>query len=316
LFPSFNLGFIEFPAYFTLLMVGYTFVVLLAHHDVLKRDLMDGNRLLDLALVLILAGIVGARVLHVVADGYWDTYKNLCVAPLLVKGQPLDGGKKCYSDQECVDADKGDLCDPTKGTCHVKDCLRVFKFWYGGLVYYGGLALAIPIGIMFIRRFRMPMWKVFDLAGYGIPLGLVFGRIGCFLAGCCWGKVCALNSPMGLAFPRGSPAWDLHVHEGLITRAAAHSLPVYPTQLWEAFGCLVIFAYLYFWRRTRLRFEGQLLFLFVMDYAVLRFVIEFWRDDPRGAMFGLSTSQLVGIPMFVAGAFMYWWRRKVALDAG
>lgn len=315
MFPTFDLGFIEFPAYFTFLMVGYTFVVLLAHRDVLKRGGVDGNRLLDLALVMIIAGIVGARLLHVVADGYWDDYRNLCVAPLLVKGETLDKGAKCTSDEDCIAAEKGELCHPEKGTCHAQDCLRAFKFWYGGLVYYGGLALAVPLGIWFVRRFGMPVWKVGDLAGYAIPLGLVFGRMGCFLSGCCWGDVCPTSGHGGLIFPRGSPAWDSHVAEGLISRAATESLPVYPTQLWEAIGCLAIFAYLYYWRRTRARFDGQLFFTFLMQYAVLRFVIEYWRADPRGDLLGLSTSQLIGIPMFAYGAFMYWRHRGLAAAA-
>lgn len=312
MFPSFDLGFIEFPAYFTFLMVGYTFVVLLAHRDILKRGGVDGNRLLDLALVMIVAGILGARLLHVAADGYWEDYKNLCVAPLLVKGEAMEGGGKCTGDQDCVEADKGDLCHPEKGTCHAHDCFRAFKFWYGGLVYYGGLALAVPLGFLFIWRFRMPRWKVADLAGYAIPLGLVFGRMGCFLSGCCWGETCPADSSGGLSFPRGSPVWDHHVTEGLIHRAATESLPVYPTQVWEAAGCLVIFLYLYFWRRKRVRFDGQLFALFLMQYAVLRFIIEFWRDDPRGALFDLSTSQWMGIPLFVFGAVVYAWRFHVS----
>jgi len=315
LFPTFDLGFIEFPAYFTFLMVGYTFVVLLAHRDVLRRGGVDGNRFLDLGLVMIIAGIVGARVLHVAADGYWEDYKNLCVAPLLVKGEALPGGVRCKDDGDCVEAEKGDLCHPEKGTCHAKDCFRAFKFWYGGLVYYGGLALAIPLGIWFVRRFGMPVWKVGDLAGYAIPLGLVFGRMGCFLSGCCWGQVCPTPAHGGLSFPRGSPVWDHHLTEGLINRAATESLPVYPTQLWEAIGCMAIFLYLYFWRRTRARFDGQLFFTFLMQYAVLRFVIEFWRADPRGDLLGLSTSQLIGIPLFAYGAFMYWRHRGLAATA-
>jgi len=315
LFPTFDLGLIEFPAYFTLLMVGYTIVVLVAHKDVLRTGQMNPNHLLDLGLILIVAGILGARVLHVVADGYWDKYKNMCVAPLLVEGQRMPGGAKCTSDADCAEADKGDVCHPEKGTCHAHDCLRVFKFWYGGLVYYGGLALAIPVGIWFVRRRRMPLWKVGDLAGYGIPLGLVFGRMGCFLSGCCWGEACGDGGGTTcMSFPKGSPPWDHHISEGLIGRGALESLPVYPTQLWEAVGCLAIFLYLYLWRRARKRFDGQLFFTFLMHYAVLRFVIEFWRDDPRGALMGLSTSQLMGIPMFAFGAFMYWHYRKGVVD--
>ncbi len=314
--PVFHVGPIEFPAYFTLLIVGYTLVVLLGAREG-ERLGLDYNRLLDLGLILLAAGIVGARALHVVADEEWDTYRDLCVAPLQVQGQRLPNGKPCHSDQECRDADRGDLCHPSKGTCHVQDCLRVFKFWYGGLVFYGGLLLAIPTGLWFVRRHRMPTAQVADLAGFAIPLGLVFGRTGCFLAGCCWGRTCPTGFG-GLAFPPGSAAFDYQVEQGMIARSATETLPVYPTQAWEAAACLAIFAYLYFWRRTRKRFDGQLFYLFLMLYAVARFVIEFWRDDPRGDFLGLATSQWLGIPLFAVGAALYAraWRKYWGARAG
>ncbi len=314
--PVFHVGPIEFPAYFTLLIVGYTLVVLLGAREG-ERQGLDYNRLLDLGLVLLAAGIVGARALHVVADEEWETYRNLCVAPLEVEGERLPTGRPCRTDQDCQDADRGDLCHPTKGTCHVRDCLRVFKFWYGGLVFYGGLFLAILAGLWFVRRHHLPTAKVADLAGFAIPLGLVFGRTGCVLAGCCWGRICP-GSPLGVAFPPGSAVHDFQVEQGLIARTAAQTIPVYPTQAWEALACLAIFAYLYFWRRTRKRFDGQLFYLFMMWYAVARFVIEFWRADPRGDFLGLSTSQWLGIPLFGVGAALYVraWRRVGAQAQG
>lgn len=314
--PVFHVGPIEFPAYFTLLMVGYTLAVLLGAREG-ERQGLDYNRLLDLGLILLVAGIVGARALHVVADEEWDTYRNLCVAPLEVEGQRLAGGQPCRTDAECQDADRGDLCHPHKGTCHVRDCLRVFKFWYGGLVFYGGLFLAILAGLWFVRRHRLPTAKVADLAGFTIPLGLVFGRAGCFLAGCCWGKM-SPSSPLGVAFPPGSAAYDFQVEQGAISRMALESIPVYPTQAWEALACLLIFAYLYFWRRTRKRFDGQIFYLFMIMYAVARFALEYWRDDPRGEVLGLSTSQWLGVPLFLVGAILYLraWRMSRHLAKG
>lgn len=308
--PVFQIGPIEFPAYFTLLIMGYTLVVLLGAREG-ERLGMDYNRILDLGLILLVAGIVGARALHVVADEEWDTYRDLCVAPLKVQGQRLPSGRRCHTDQECLDAERGDLCHPEKGTCHARDCLRAFKFWYGGLVFYGGLFLAIPTGIWFVRRHRLPTARVADLAGFAIPLGLVFGRTGCTLAGCCWGRHTEVG---GVAFPPGSAVFDFQVEQGWISPTASEALPVYPTQAWEAVACLAIFAYLYFWRRTRKRFDGQLFYLFMMQYATVRFVIEFWRDDPRGGLLWLSTSQWLGIPLFLVGAALYAraWRRARA----
>jgi phosphatidylglycerol:prolipoprotein diacylglycerol transferase len=299
---------IEFPAYFTLLLGGYTVVVWLALRDAPRLGI-GHNDLLDLALVLILAGIVGARVLHVAADGYFMDYVHLCTDPFAVKGENLPRGKRCAADEDCRPlAERGfPVCNPDTGTCHQgRDCLRAFKFWYGGLTYYGGLALAIPVGIAFIRRRRMPLWRIADLAGWGIPLGLFFGRIGCLLAGCCYGR--PDDGPLGMSFPRGSPAWERHVEEGLIARAADHSLPVVPTQALESFASLGIFLFLYGWLRRRARFDGELFFVSCMLYAAARFLLEFWRDDPRGGIWGLSTSQWLGIPLFLYGLFE-WIRR-------
>ena len=311
MYPSFDLGPLHFPAYFTLLIGGYTIVILLAHREGLRIGL-DGNRILDLAMVMLFMGILGARALHVAADdGAWEYYRDLCVAPLEVKGEWLPGARKCTSDDQCAQAEKGELCHPTKGTCHQgRDCLRAVKFWYGGLAFYGGLALAAVVGYWFLRRHRMPIWKVGDLAGFAIPLGLVFGRLGCFLTGCCFGEACP-TCHGAIAFPSGTPAWEHHVEQGLIPRTAAESLPVYPTQLWEAGACLAIFLYLWFWLRKRRRFDGQLFFEFMMLYAVARFAIEFWRDDPRGIFLGLATSQWIAFPMFAYGAYMWIgeWRR-------
>jgi phosphatidylglycerol:prolipoprotein diacylglycerol transferase len=308
---------IPFPAYFTLLMGGYTFLTWVAHRDAPRLGI-DGNDLLDLAMVMIVMGIIGARMLHVVADGYLMDYVHLCTDPFAVKGEVLPKAKKCAVDDDCSPlATLGyDTCDPSTGVCHQgRDCLRAFKFWYGGLTYYGGLGLAIAVGIWMIRRRRMPLWRVGDLAGYGIPLGLVFGRTGCFLSGCCFGSLA--DPPFGLAFPAHTPPWDHHLELGLIGRSASESLPVYPTQLWEGIACLGIFAYLYFWRRKHQRFDGQLFFTYCMLYAVARFVIEFWRDDARGGVLGLSTSQWLGIPLFAFGAFMWLraWRRATAVPA-
>jgi len=303
---------LDFPAYFTMLMAGYTAVILLAHRDWLARGRRN-NLILDLGIILIIAGLLGARLMHVVADGQFKDYVNLCVDPMKVEGEPLPGDRKCVKDQQCVDARRGQVCQVDTGLCHQKrDCLRALKFWYGGLTFYGGLALAALVGIVYIKRRGQPLWEVGDLAGFAIPLGLVFGRVGCFLAGCCFGTTCA--APPGLAFPKGSPAWKLHVDQGLIAKSAAESLPVHPTQLYEAAACLLIFLWLYFFVRPRKRFSGQLFFLFCMAYAVARFAIEFLRADQRGEILGMSTSQTLGIPLFLFGLVMYIVYRRKGID--
>jgi len=131
--PTFELGPLEFPAYFTLLTVGFMLAIWLGWRES-PRVGVDQNQLLDLALLVLVMGIVGSRLLHVVADGYWDDYVNLCLDPLQIEGRALPKGYRCNADYVCAAWGRGELCDTATGLCHPgRDCLRAFKIWYGGL---------------------------------------------------------------------------------------------------------------------------------------------------------------------------------------
>lgn len=305
--PTFYLGPLEFPAYFTFLTIGYLCAVLLAWKHTFRMTGVDPNKLLDLSIVLLLSGLVGARLLHVLADGYLDDYINLCLDPLKVKGRHLKGMVPCTADEQCATAEIGEICNLAAGTCHqARDCLRAFKVWYGGLAFYGALIVCLPIGIGYMLRHkdRLDLWKVADLAGFGIPLGLVFGRIGCWFAGCCFGATS--DHECAVTFPKWSPAWERHVDLKLITKAAGSSLPVIPVQLLQVGVNLAMFLFCYWMFRRWRRFDGQVFWSWVAFYAVQRFGMEYLRDDYRGIWFGgtVSTSQLIGIPMLLAAAVM------------
>jgi len=305
--PTFHLGPLDFPAYFTLLTIGYMLATLVAWRESWKVEGVDPNKFLDLAIVLLIAGLLGARLLHVVADGHFWDYVYLCIDPMETTGRTLRSGRLCTTDTQCVDAKLGEFCNLAQGTCHqARDCFRAIKIWYGGLAFYGGLFLAIPAGVWYMRRHkdRLKFWKVADLAGFGIALGLVFGRIGCWFAGCCFGGVSAHDH--GVIFPRFSPAWDRHVELDLITRAAHDHLPVWPTQLWHVIANFSIFAITYLWYKKWRKYDGQVFWVFMVLYAVSRFILEFWRDDHRGIWLGgtLSTSQILGIPVILAAIWI------------
>lgn len=296
--PAIDLGFIQLPSYFTLLMVGFTLAILLAHAEGIKKGL-NGNAILDCGLLMLATGLIGARVLHVIADGQFMDYVHLCTDPDKVPGLSLAPGVRCADAEQCLRAGLGDVCDSAGGLCRQsQDCLRVFKIWYGGYAYYGGFLLAVPTGLWFLHRRQVSMWKVADLAGWGIALGLVFGRMGCFLAGCCFGE--PTGSPTGIAFPRHSPAWDKHVHLHQIAANAGQSLAVHPTQLYEAIACAGIFAVCLWRYRRGVRFDGEVFFLFMFLYAIFRFAVEFLRADDRGEWLGLlSTSQWISVPLLI-----------------
>jgi phosphatidylglycerol:prolipoprotein diacylglycerol transferase len=161
-------------------------------------------------------------------------------------------------------------------------------FLRSGGVFYGGLIGAVLTGYLLMRRYKLPWWRTADACAPGIALGNVLGRQGCFSAGCCWGKPTTL--PWGVRFTELG-----HEITGVPTGVALH-----PTQLYESFSMLVVFFFLLWLHRHR-RFSGQVILTYAFVYAVVRFIIEFFRDDPRGDVFGLttltglSTSQLIGI---------------------
>jgi phosphatidylglycerol:prolipoprotein diacylglycerol transferase len=174
--------------------------------------------------------------------------------------------------------------------------MQIFKIWEGGLVFYGGLVLAVIVAFWYMRWHRLPIWKVADLISPLIALGLSFGRIGCFLAGCCYGKETSL--PWGVVFKNPDSLARLNV-------------PLHPTQLYDAANGLAIFFFLN-WMEKRKTFDGQIFWLFLFLYSITRFFIEIFRGDPRGFLCGdlLSTSQGVGILLAIPSIFMLFYMKK------
>jgi phosphatidylglycerol:prolipoprotein diacylglycerol transferase len=175
--------------------------------------------------------------------------------------------------------------------------LGVFRIWEGGLVFYGGLILAIGVSLAYMKWHRLPIWKWVDLFSPSIALGLFFGRIGCFFAGCCYGKETSLF--WGVTFTDPNSLARLNV-------------PLHPTQLYEATGSLAIFFFLN-WMGRKKTFDGQVFWLFLLLYSTARFFIEILRDDPRGFLFGnsLSTSQGFGILLAMISIFMLFYLKRM-----
>jgi phosphatidylglycerol:prolipoprotein diacylglycerol transferase len=171
-----------------------------------------------------------------------------------------------------------------------EDPIKIFRVWEGGLVFYGGFLLAIGVAVGYMRWYRLPTWKIADLFAPSVALGLFFARIGCFMAGCCYGKETSL--PWGVTFTDPLSLARLHI-------------PLHPTQLYEAAGGLFLFLSL-IWMEKKKSYDGQIFWLFLLLYSILRFFIEFVRDDPRGFLFGtfLSTSQTLGILLAILSLFM------------
>jgi phosphatidylglycerol:prolipoprotein diacylglycerol transferase len=285
LFRFFDVG---FPAYFVLLLSGFLFATA-AGTLWARRIGENADVVVDLGLAMLLAGVAGGRILHVLVDGYFWDYVHLCTDPARVDW-PLDRA-------ECLSKTYDGVWDAARNVCHPKsaDCFAWAKFWAGGLTYYGGFAGASAAAWYLLKRDKFPFWKAADMAGFAVPMGLAFGRMGCLLAGCCFGAPSSL--PWAISFPPRSPASEAQFKQHAIASSHEWSLPVHPTQIYESAASLAIAAFCLVWVHPRKRYDGQVMVAFLVLYAVARFTIEILRRDDRGALLGLSTSQLIGLAL-------------------
>src|SRR5438105_9701945 len=200
---------------------------------------------------------------------------------------------------------------------YAHDLVGIVQFWKGGLVFYGGVIGAVLFSVWYMRRREMPFLPYADAMGPTVAIGQALGRLGCFSAGCCWGGACDAHYAFAARFPPESLAYQSQVSTRLITAGAPSTIPIHPTQLYEALGCALIFLFLTYWR-SRKRFHGELLALYLMLYAPLRAVVETFRgDEERGRVFNflggwarhawwnLSTSELISVGIFAAGVAIY-----------
>jgi phosphatidylglycerol:prolipoprotein diacylglycerol transferase len=291
------LGRLDLPSYFAMLALSFLVGLWMMRRDADKLGL-DRERIFDLWTGLILWAVVGARVLHVIADGHLHDYVNLCVDNFRVAATEAKVAT-CNASAECG---WDYVCNLATHTCHPpRDCLAVVKVWRGGLAYYGGFIFASVYGLLYARKHRLGRWRVADLAAPWIAFGLALTRVGCFLNGCCYGKVSHL--PWAVHFPRGSSVWEAQHAAGLIGNGDA--LPVHPTQIYLALLDFGMFLLLYFVVRRRKRIDGQVFAWLLIMKAVLRSFVEIFRDDDRGVLFGwLSTSQILSLPLAACGLYL------------
>lgn len=181
---------------------------------------------------------------------------------------------------------------------YVQDPLDAFKIWNGGLVFFGGFIAALAAAIIYVRLKGIKVWETADVIAPALALGHAVGRIGCFFAGCCHGKVCDL--PWAIRFEDPNSLAPLHI-------------PLHPTQLYSVFSNLSIFLFL-LWLSGKKSFPGKIFWVYIFLYGILRSFIEIFRGDDRGDFFidFLSVSQGIGLTMAMISIVMLIWlsRRK------
>jgi phosphatidylglycerol:prolipoprotein diacylglycerol transferase len=177
----------------------------------------------------------------------------------------------------------------------IKHPLKIFALWEGGLVFHGGLVMAFAVAFYYMRRHNLPWRQSFDALAVGMPVGQVLGRVGCFMAGCCYGAPSHL--PWAVTFT--NPESLCPIRE-----------PLHPSQLYEAGLLLGVFGIIYY-LRTRKRFNGQLVLTYFMLAGLVRFGVEFVRHpaDYRGPIIwaNMPLTQIVALGIALLSGVVLWW---------
>jgi len=218
-----------------------TWTFLLRREPSFSRDLPA-----NLGILLILTGLVGARIAYVAAN-----WSDFAASPA-----------------------------------------EILRVDHGGLIFYGGLVGASLALVAYAFLARIPLWRLADFAIPGLAVGHAFGRVGCFLFGCCHGRPATACPSLGIAFPPDTPLG-----------AATHSVPLYPVQLFEAAALLLAWVLLLALHRLPRRVPGTIFATYLLVYPPVRFALEFLRGDPRQP-FGrgvLDDAQAVSVALFAAG---------------
>ena len=250
----FHIGNFSLPTYGLLVSLGVLVGLWISVRNSEKSGI-DPEHAWNFGILVVLAGIVGAKILYIVND--WSYY-----------------------------------------TAHPREIFSLSTLQAGG-VFSGGLLAAFIGAAWYIRKNRMPALSTCDAFSPGLALGHAIGRLGCFAAGCCYGK--PTTHFWGVMFT--NPLAQQWVGTPL-------GVPLEPTQLFESAVELANF-FILMWMFKRKSFDGQVFGAYLFLYGVARYFLEFIRDDPgRGSVFGgiMSGTQLIAIGLVVTGGLIWWLR--------
>jgi phosphatidylglycerol:prolipoprotein diacylglycerol transferase len=218
--------------------IGFALATMFIYHQAPKFGL-SREKCVDLAITILLSGVIGARLLYVFLNRSF----------------------------------------------YAANPLEIFMLYKGGLVWYGGFISGVVAMIVYVKLNKLSFWTVVDLVAPYAALAQGFGRIGCFLNGCCYGINVAPGFPLAVTFP---PETD----------------PRLPTQLISAGILFLIFVLLMIWQNRR-RFIGEIFLGYCILYSSKRFIIEFFRGDNPKLFFGLTISQLISAGIFISAISMF-----------
>lgn len=244
----FSIGKLVIHSYGLMIGIGIICCALLGIYRAKRRN-MSQEAVLDIVIISVIVGFLGAKVLYIIVE-FQAFLKN----PLQLLGSE-------------------------------------------GFVVYGGIIAGTLGAMLYCRRKKLVFLEYFDLVIPSVAVAQGFGRIGCFLAGCCYGR--ETNSFLGVVFPEGS--------------LAPAGIKLLPTQLFSSAGDFAIALILIVYARKS-RHAGDVGALYLLLYGVGRFVLEFFRSDERGAIGFLSTSQAISIFIVLASILLFWRNKKKAVE--
>lgn len=251
-----GVGEVAVSSYFFWLILGCVLAVEVSIREA-RRSGESPRAILHLGVAAILGGLVGARLLHVVA-----------VAP----------------------------------ERYLEDPLRLLRVWEGGMVFYGGFLGGLATVLLWSRVRGPSFARLGDIFAAPLMFGLMFGRIGCLSAGCCYGRPIDWGS--GVEWP-----WGVTFLAGQVP-SVLRGIPLHPTQAYSALNALALVLAVH-WLRRRQRFDGQVMWMLVLAYGLSRSALELFRLDlERRFLFEaswgqiLSTSQAISVPMVLLALVM------------
>lgn len=172
----------------------------------------------------------------------------------------------------------------------------------------GGITIAVLTVVVVSAWTHIPLGRLGDAFTFSLPAGILLLRLGCLMAGCCWGNTCGDHWPLGVTYPTGSPAWHQQILTGSLATDSQRSLPVHPVPLYEAAALLGLLAASKLldahWHRW-----GESFLAFGFSYCVLRFLLEWLRADHVPIMIGLAFSQWASLACAI-GCLVLWEIRR------
>lgn len=231
-------GILTVYSYGVMIALGFGVATCLIYRSAARFGL-DKTRIIDMAIVILVSGIIGARALYVLIN-----IRYYLAAPL-----------------------------------------EIFNLSNGGLVWYGAFTFGVLSIIFFVKHYKMDFWTVGDLIVPYAALAQAFGRIGCFLNGCCYGIQTPDSYPFGIIFP-------------------GEEVLRHPTQIYSALGLILFYMILRLWQEHR-RFAGEIFLGYALLYSVGRFSVEYLRGDNARLLSGLTMSQWMSAVVFVAAILIF-----------